>query len=197
MVGQQLGGQDLGGQGLGGQELGGPDAGRDRRWPVLSRRRPLRSLVRSFALRSALAFVVVGVGLHFVVQDLVESQFRAHAEFHAVFVTEAVLSPRLAGLDTSPAAAVPAAGEVAEVLQRNAIELDEAVYHVVIWDPDDAVALFSDTVAHVGEAPAGYGALLAEARRQGTASVDGPAPYLVTSPPVESTVRTFVALELD
>lgn len=153
------------------------------------------SLVRHFAVRSAVAFLLVGLVLHLLVVRLVEQQFHSHAEFHAVFVTEAVLAPILSDAaltaDTSRAERLA----VAEQLRSYVIELDDAVYHVVVWDQDGR-ALISDEAAFLDVRPAGYASSIAQAAG-GTLSVDGVAPYHEGEPPVESTLRTFVPFELD
>lgn len=164
---------------------------------LVPRRRPgLGPLVRTFALRSAVVFVLVGVLLHFMVQRLVEAQFHEHAEFHAVFVTDAVLEPLLRDADLSDAASSEHRSELTTALRERAVDLDEMVYRVVVWDPR-GVAVLGDTAAQRDPAPASYDGLLARARDSGMFSVNGPAPYLTGSPPVGSTLRTFVPLDVD
>lgn len=157
-------------------------------------RRPATSLVRAFSVRSALVFMVVGVVLHFLVQQLVEEQFHSHAEFHAVFVTEAVLYPKLREADLSGGASPAELVALAATLRRYAVEIDDAVYHVVVWDPQGRVVV-ADEASYHGTTPEGYIRLLAAALASGTFSVAGPAPYLAGEPPVESSLRTFVPFE--
>lgn len=147
-----------------------------------------------FAVRSAVVFVVVGVVLHFLVERLVEEQFHAHAEFHAVFVTEAVLHPTLSDVPLTSAGARSEQIELAEELQKYVVDLDETVYHVVVWGPDGTVVAAAD-VDHLDAAAPGYAPLLDQASAAGAVSVDGPAPYLTADPPVDSTLRTFVPFD--
>ncbi len=181
---------DTGGETAG--DTGTPSA-RGRYRPRL-RGREETSLVRVFAVRSAVAFVLVGVVLHFLVERLVEEQFHAHAEFHAEFVTEAVLLPKLMETEFAPGASHAQRAAVATALRRYLVDLDEAVYHVVVWAPDGTV-LTADDTAHLEISPAAYGEHLARAVGEGVFSVDGAAPYLRGAAPVESTLRTFVPFE--
>ena len=162
------------------------------RWWRRSRRPD--SLVGPFALRSAAVFVVVGIGLHFVVQELIERQFHDHAELHAVFVTDSVLLPELQrfaaasrledlrGLDTDDRAAIAA------TLRRLAI--DDAVTHVVAWDRGGTV-IAADEPELVGMRRGSYPQLFDRAVRDGTVSLDGPASY-VSATSDAPTLRTFV-----
>lgn len=165
------------------------------RYVSFARRRRHWSLMWVFAVRSAVVFLLVGVVLHFLVERLVEQQFHEHAEFHAVFVTEAVLQPALMDLDLSSGASDSELLALASELRAYVVDLDDAVYHVVVWDPDGEV-LAADDVAHLGVTADGYGSLLSQTATSGALSVDGAAPYLVGDPPVRSTLRTFVPFEL-
>lgn len=148
-----------------------------------------------FAVRSAIVFVLVGVVLHFLVQRLVEGQFHDHAEFHAVFVTDAVLRPMLLDADLSGQAPRADRVELARKLQRYVIDLDDAVYHVVVWDPAGRVVAADDAGLLDGFA-GGEQQLRTRATATGAFSLDGSAPHLVDEPPVASTLRTFVPLDL-
>ena len=149
-----------------------------------------------FAVRSAVVFLLVGVVLHFLVERLVEEQFHAHAEFHAEFVTEAVVQPKLLDADLSGDASHDEQVRLAAELRRYVVDLDDAVYHVTIWDAD-GTALAADDVAHLDGAPDIDPSLLTQAATSGTVSVDGAAPHLVGDPPVTSTLRTFVPFEME
>jgi len=153
------------------------------------------SLVRHFAVRSAVVFLLVGLVLHFLVVRLVEQQFHSHAEFHAVFVTEAVLAPTLSDAGFTIDASRAERLAVGERLSDYVTELDDAVYHVVVWDQDGRV-LAADEPAFLDARPGGYASSIEQAAR-GAFSVDGVAPYHEGEPPVESTLRTFVPFELD
>jgi len=158
------------------------------------RRRQLGSLVWAYAIRSAVVFIIVGVVMHFVVQGMVDNQFRAHAEFHAVFVTDTVLDPmvRDEGLDGQPSPFGPA---MAERLTSRAVEPDDAVYHVTIWQLDGTM-LVTSALEGGDRTPDGYEQLVARAHADGPISVHGPAPYLAGDAPVASTLRTLVPLDV-
>lgn len=99
-------------------------------------RRP--SLLRMFAVRSAVVFAVVGVSLHFVISDLVEAHFMESAEFHAVFVTDAVMTPLLGEFPLDEGELTPQQrAAVAEALTRFALDGD--VTRVTAWRPDGTV----------------------------------------------------------
>jgi len=154
------------------------------------------SLVRVFAVRSAIVFVLVGVVLHLLVQRLVEEQFHESAEFHAVFVTEAVLQPALLEADLSDQASRADRVALTRELERYVSDLDETVYHVVVWDPEGRVVA-ADDMDHLDVVAEGEQQLRTRATAADAVSVDGAAPYLEGEPPVASTLRTFVPLDLD
>ncbi|MEX2561947.1 MAG: EAL domain-containing protein [Nitriliruptoraceae bacterium] len=160
-----------------------------------TRRRQLGSLVWTHALRSAVVFIFVGVVLHFVVQGMVERQFGDQAEFHAVFVTDTVLEPMLRDAQQTGQLSASFEAALADQLASRAVEPDDAVYQVTIWDRDGTM-LVSSAPGVSDRAPDGYEQLVAQARNTGPFSVDGVAPHLLGDAPVASTLRTFVPVDV-
>ncbi|MEX2532969.1 MAG: EAL domain-containing protein [Nitriliruptoraceae bacterium] len=146
-------------------------------------------------MRSAIVFVVIGIVLHFLMARLVQEQFHEHAQFHAVFVTEAVVQPRLVDADLSGGATRTEQIRLAGDLRRYIVDLDDAVYHVVVWDLDGTM-LAADETALLDAGGKADRSLLNQVLNAEPVSVAGPAPYLLGEPPVTSTLRTFVPLEV-
>ncbi len=99
-------------------------------------------LVRAFAWRSAVVFVVVGIVLHFAVSTAVTEHFASASAFHAEFVAHAVLEPMLASDKLGASRDEAARRYVSETIQTFAI--DDHVVRVIIWDEGNRIVAADD-----------------------------------------------------
>jgi len=101
-------------------------------------------MVARFAALSAIVFVAVGLGLHWMAVDFVTDYFRGTAEFHAQFVADTLVAPHL----------VQAAGggdaELTEVLRGDALAGD--MLAVRVWRADGTLLAADRSIA--GAVPA-------------------------------------------
>ncbi len=154
-----------------------------------------RSVVRTFAWRSAIVFAIVAVGLHVLVSSAVTGHVRQAATFHAEFVAHSVLDPLLAERSQPDEPVHEAAGDPAFRAAIEAYAIDEHVVRILIWGMDGTV-IASDDPSVLGASPPGYldgvgvqdGALHAD-----DGSLDAPA--TPGGRAVDDPVRSFIPLE--
>ncbi|MEX0868311.1 MAG: EAL domain-containing protein [Nitriliruptoraceae bacterium] len=152
-------------------------------------------LVRSFAWRSALAFVLAGAGLTALVSSAVHDHFQRAAAFHAEFVAHAVVEPLLAEIaDDRPIADVrDALGE-----RLSTYVIDEHVVRILLWDASGTVVA-ADDAALVGATDPGYLEIMAPAG--GDAVHEPTAAGTDRQPPggfvVDGPLRSFVWLDTE
>lgn len=126
------------------------------------------SIRRTFAWRSAVVFVAVGVLTQLLVNSIVAGHFEESLEFHAQFVTRAIVEPLLPpDLSTDPAVADVAEGLDAET------ELDTQVTALEVVGPDGVVRASSapERVGEVAMSTPGDGEHLTQVQLQGRSDI--------------------------
>lgn len=157
-------------------------------------RRPSGALVRLFAVRSGLLVLVAAAVLHTVVARAVNEHFFRDAEFHAMFVTEALLQPQLTGAVMAMTADEETAAKVSWELRERVV--DENVYQVTVWTTDGTVVVADDPML-IGTSAAEDPTFLEVLRRSAPSSVVGESPFVSVVPPSASTLRTYVPFGVD